>query len=427
MTASGAGPVPAPPVTLLSGRTDVRDWLAYILGQNVDLRLQQWQGSSGARDAQAIADEVAADGTGVLCIGDDVPLELAFAVAGQIDQRHAHVTVLLLAAAWPEVWREALRSGVRDVVDPSRGEAEVAPALHRALQRAVSLAGLRAAATAPEPDRARVIVVLSAKGGSGKTMVASNLAAALARVADGPVALVDLDVQFGDAASALGLVPEHTIAGLAMVPDIDSTTLKVFLTPHEPSGAFVLCGAASPEEGDVVTDKHAGRVVDLLSRDFACVVVDTPAGIEERTLAALDHATDAVLVATMDVASIRNLGKEIHALERADLMPATRHFVLNRADARVGIEVADVRAALGLDVDASIPSSRSVPLAMNQGRPFVVDDPSSPAAREIVRLAGRFVDGSAPASEPSGEQPGGGGRHVKGDSGSWLRRRRNQK
>jgi pilus assembly protein CpaE len=108
-------------------------------------------------------------------------------------------------------------------------------------------------------------------------------------------------------------------------------------------------------------------------------------------------------------------------------MPATRHFVLNRADARVGIEVADVRAALGREVDASIPSSRSVPLAMNQGRPFVVDDPSSPAAREIARLAGRFVEGPAPASEPSGEPPGSGGRHAKGDTASRRRRRRNQK
>jgi pilus assembly protein CpaE len=422
-----AGPVPAPPVTLLSSRTDVRDWLAHVLGQNVEVRLQQWQSRGRPRTAEAIADEVAADSTGVLCIGDDVPLDLAFAVAGYIDQRHAHVTVLLLAAAWPEVWREALRSGIRDVVDPSRGEAEVGPALHRALQRAVHLNDLRAAATAPEVAKARVIVVLSAKGGSGKTMVASNLAAALARVADGPVALVDLDVQFGDAASALGLVPEHTIAGLAMVPDIDSTTLKVFLTPHEPSGAFVLCGASSPEEGDVVTDKHAGRVVELLSRDFACVVVDTPAGIDERTLAALDHATDAVLVATMDVASIRNLGKEIHALDRADLMPQNRHFVLNRADARVGIEVSDVRAALNMDVDASIPSGRAVPLAMNQGRPFVVDDPASAASREIAKLAGRFVDaGTAPHTEPVSRQPAGEGRPGKGDSGSWLRRRRNQ-
>jgi pilus assembly protein CpaE len=409
----------APPtVALLSSNADLRVWLARVAGDAAEVRLQHWQSGGQARPVLAIVDELAADAADVLCIGDDVPLELAFAVAAQIDQVHAHVSVLLLAAPWPEVWREALRSGVRDVVDPSRGEAEVAPALHRALQRAAHLQELRAASAPTESETARVIVVLSAKGGSGKTMVASNLAAALARIASGPVALVDLDVQFGDAASALGLVPEHTIAGLSLVPDIDSTTLKVFLTPHEPSGAFVLCGAASPEEGDNVTDKHAARVVELLSRDFACVVVDTSAGIDELTLAALDHATDAVLVSTMDVASIRNLGKEINALDRVGLLPASRHFVLNRADARVGIEVADVRAALGMDIEASVPSSRTVPLSMNQGSPLVVDDPSSPGARELVKLATRFVTDQARDDEPNDRS---GGRHVRTESGNWFR------
>jgi pilus assembly protein CpaE len=409
-------------VTLLTANTKLRPWVAQIVGGRVQVRVQPWQSGDEPRGALGIVDEITADSVDVLCIADDVPLELAFAVAARIDQAHAHISVLLFAAPWPDVWREALRSGVRDVVDPGKGHAEVAPALERALKRGAHLHELRAAAAAPAaPETGRVIVVLSAKGGSGKTMVASNLAAALARTARGPVALVDLDAQFGDAASALGLVPEHTIAGLAVVPEIDPTTLKVFLTPHEPSGAFVLCGAASPEEGDTVTDKHAGRVIELLSRDFACVVVDTSAGIDELTLAALDHATDAVLVSTMDVSSIRNLGKEIYALDRVGLLPSSRHFVLNRADARVGIDVADVRAALGMDVDASVPSSRTVPLSMNQGSPIVVDDPSSPGARELMKLAARFVSDAAPRDEAA---DGPAGRHARVEpGGTWFRRR----
>jgi pilus assembly protein CpaE len=419
--AHGPGAVPLLTVTVLTANANLRPWLAQIVGDGVQVRLQTWRSGDQPRAVLSIVDEIVADGVDVLCIGDDVPLELAFAVAARIDQNHAHVSVLLLAAPWPEVWREALRSGVRDVVDPGKGHTEVAPALDRALKRAAHLHELRSAATPSEPETGRVIVVLSAKGGSGKTMVASNLAAALARLARGPVALVDLDVQFGDAASALGLVPEHTIAGLAVVPEIDSTTLKVFLTPHEPSGAFVLCGAASPEEGDTVTDKHAARVVELLRRDFACVVVDTSAGIDELTLAALDHATDAVLVSTMDVSSIRNLGKEIYALDRVGLLPSSRHFVLNRADARVGIDVADVRAALGMDVDASVPSSRTVPLSMNQGSPIVVDDPSSPGARELMKLAARFLS-DAPPRDEAAEGPA--GRHARAEpGGTWFRRR----
>ena len=422
-------------IALLSGNAGLMHWLSERVGQAIEVRLMQWRTEGRPRQVDKIVSEVAADGIHVLCVGDDVPLDLAFAVSSLADRNYAHISVILLAAPWPEVWRHAMQSGVRDVVDPSKGEAELGPALQRALDRAAYLTELQAAAAAPEQAKGRVIVVLSAKGGTGKTMVAANLVTALAGMAPGPVALVDLDVQFGDAASALGIVPEHTIAGLSAVPDIDSTTLKVFLTPHEPSGAFVLCGATSPEEGDNVTDKHASRVVELLARDFACVVVDTPAGIEERTLAVLDHATDVVLVSTMDVASIRNLGKEVYALDRVGLLPAEREFVLNRADARVGIDVADVRAALGMDVDTSVPSTRSVPLSMNQGRPLVLDDPGSPAGRALIALAQRFVpagsDGQAGQAGDAGGRngdtghDGGGGKHaaVRSEAGRRFRRK----
>ena len=241
------------------------------------------------------------------------------------------------------------------------------------------------------PTTGRVIVVLSPKGGSGKTMVASNLAAALAQTDNASVALVDLDVQFGDSATALGLTPERSIGQLATMPAIDSTTLKVFLTHHEASGAFVLCGSDSPEEGDAVTAEHARRIVELLADDFAYVVVDTPAGLDERTLTVLEQATDVVCVTSTDVSSIRSMGKEIGVLGRLGLLSARRHFVLNRADARVGIEIADVEAALGMETDAAVPSSRAVPLSMNQGRPIVIDSPSSPVARELVKLADRIA------------------------------------
>jgi pilus assembly protein CpaE len=236
-----------------------------------------------------------------------------------------------------------------------------------------------------------VIVVLSPKGGSGKTMLTTNLGVALAASQLGQTAVVDLDCVFGDVASVLGLVPERTLGQLASVPGFDSTMLKVFLTRHERSGLYVLPGSGRPEEGEAVTDEVAGRILDLLAKDFPFVVVDTAAGLDERALAAIDHATDIVLLASMDVASVRNLGKEIDALDRLGLTAARRHFILNRADARVGLEIADVEAAIGLKVEAALPSSRLVPLSMNQGRILVLDETDSPVARELLAFAGRFL------------------------------------
>lgn len=410
-------PAGAPvPVVVLSGRTEVAELVHSVAGAGTRVGLHRWADGENAVEPEQLAAEIAAADAGVVCIGDDVPLHLAFGVASVIDRSHAQMNVILLAAPWPEVWRDALRAGVRDVVDPHTGTTELQPAVARAVERAAQLRSLRATMPDAAPPTARVIVVLSPKGGSGKTMVASNLTAALAGVAGGPVALIDLDVQFGDSASALGLVPEHTVGQLALTPDIDSTTLKVFLTPHQPSGAFVLCGATSPDEGESVTDQQAVRVVELLEQDFACVVVDTPAGLDERTLAVLERATDVVFVTTLDVSSVRNLGKEIQALDRLGMAGASRHFVLNRADARVGIEPADVEAALGISIDAAVPSSRVVPLSMNQGRPVVLDDPSSVTARELSRLAQRFVPGDAGTN--------GDGGNGSPEPGAWFRRLR---
>jgi pilus assembly protein CpaE len=301
------------------------------------------------------------------------------------------MNVVLVAAPDADVLRDALRTGVRELIEPDRVDLEIGESIDRAAERAARAREQWPAMPAPDaPPTGKVIVVLSPKGGSGKTMVSSNLAVALAQRENSSVALVDLDVQFGDSATALGLTPERSIGQLATMPAIDSTTLKVFLTPHEASGAFVLCGSDSPDEGEAVTAEHAGRIVELLSNDFQYVIVDTPAGLDERTLTALEHATDVVCVTSTDVSSIRSMGKELGVLGRLGLLSCRRHFVLNRADARVGIEVTDVETALGMGTDAAVPSSRAVPLSMNQGRPIVLDSPSSPPARELLSLAHRI-------------------------------------
>jgi pilus assembly protein CpaE len=380
-------------VAVLGGDRVLAEQAASAIGRRESLHLQPWRQGDSSLDAAAIVQQLAAAGVAAVCIGDDVPLPVALGVAAIVDRDHPEMSVVLVASPDAEVWREALRAGVRDIIEPARIDFELDQAIGRAVERSARMREQRPAVlpSAEALPAGRVIVVISPKGGSGKTMVSSNLAAALAQSVEAPVALVDLDVQFGDSASALGLVPERTIGQLAAMPAIDPTTLKVLLTHHDASGAYVLCGPDSPEEDESVTAEHAGRIVDLLVDDFAFVVVDTPAGLDERTLTALERATDIVCVTSTDVSSIRSLGKEIVLLERLGLLAARRHFVLNRADARVGIESTDVETALGMPINAAVPSSRAVPLSMNQGRPIVIDTPSSPVARELLKLADRIV------------------------------------
>ena len=387
-------------VALVTESHELVDRVRSVTGAEHPLYLQAWRNGQPF-DAERIVREAGAETASVVCIGDDVPLDLAIEVASIADRDHgAEMTVVLVATPSSDLWRDAVRAGVRDIVDPHLVDVELEPALGRAEEWSARLRREAGPIPPPPPHTGRVIVVLSPKGGSGKTMVASNLTAALARTVDGAVALVDLDVQFGDAAYAFGLVPEHTIGQLAAAPTLDATTLKVFLTRHEPSGAYVLCGAESPDEGESVTDDIARRIIELLARDVAYVVVDTPAGLDERTLAVLEQATDVVLVSSLDVSSIRNLGKSIDALERVDLLPQSRSFVLNRSDARVGIEPSDVELALGMKIDTAVPSSRAIPFSMNQGRPIVIEEPNSQAARELTSFTHRFVDAGATQTAP---------------------------
>jgi pilus assembly protein CpaE len=242
----------------------------------------------------------------------------------------------------------------------------------------------------------KVIVVVSPKGGSGKTAMSTNLAAALAMRFPGRVAALDLDVQFGDMCTSMGLRPEHNLAEVATSTQVDAMTIKLFLTPYDP-GLYVLCGARTPADADVVTHQHVSRVIPLLAEGFDYVVVDTPAGLDDRTLAALECATDLLLVSSLDVTSIRSLRKAVDAMDALNVTKQ-RHFVLNRADAKVGINPADAAEAVGWPIEVMIPSSREIPLSMNVGTPIVKLEPKSAVAKQLVQLTHLFAP--AEADEP---------------------------
>ncbi len=129
-----------------------------------------------------------------------------------------------------------------------------------------------------------------------------------------------------------------------------------------------------------MTHTHVSTVIPLLAQDFDYVVVDTPAGLDERTLAALECATDLLLVSSLDVTSIRSLRKAVEAMDHIGVK-ATRHFVLNRADAKVGLDPSDAEEAVGMKA--------------------VVHDPVEP--RDPAVAEHRHAGGQAPAEVGGGQ------------------------
>jgi pilus assembly protein CpaE len=232
--------------------------------------------------------------------------------------------------------------------------------------------------------------VLAPKGGTGKTTVSTNLASGLALEAPGEVVIVDLDFQFGDVASALRMTPEHTFADITKSDTaVDVTTIKVFLTPSD-IGLFALCAPESPVEADPITPQQVQHVIALLSSEFRYVIIDTGSGLDEGTLSVLKLCTDLVLVTSTDVPSVRATRKEVEMLDLLGLTDPTRHFVVNRADARVGLPVSEVEATVGMDAHVTIPSSRAVPISVNQGTPVLVSDRRSNVGEAMTQLVSRF-------------------------------------
>lgn len=373
----------------LEGR--VRD--AFDAGLNGALRRDD--------DPKSLLDRIGVEQPFVVAIGPSLEAQAALELAGLIDREHPDVAVLLLTSPSPALWEQALRAGVRDVIAPDAALDDVRAGFERALESARRRRSTRS--ELPVESTSRLIAVVSPKGGAGKTAIATNLAVGLAKLCPGEVVIVDLDLQFGDVANALRLTPEQTMTDTARAGStLNETSVKAYLTPH-PSELFALCAPESPADADEISSEHAAALLGLLANEFRYVVVDTSAGLDEWTLAALEHATDIVLVAGTDVASARSMRKALDAFALLGITTQRRHFVLNRADARVGLGVADIEATVGIPTTVAVPSSRAVPLSMNQGIPLLEQTQRSPITRALGELVNRIgAVTTAAAPEPTG-------------------------
>lgn len=317
-------------------------------------------------------------------------------LAARFDQQHPQVSLVMVSGRADELGLQALRAGVRDVLDPSSSVEEIRWALRRAEESAAARASTR---SAQDAFSGRVVTIASPKGGVGKTTISTNVAVALTKQSPQGTVLVDLDVQFGDVAAALDLDPTYTLVDIVSGPAAaDPIALKALLTQH-PSGLNVVPGVKSPVEADQVTAAQISRLIGLLKREFRFVVIDTAPGLTEQTLAAMDHTTDLVLVTSLDVPGLRGLRKELEVLEELDASHLTKHIVVNMADTSAGLRPGDVEATLGRPIDLLLPRSVKVALSTNKGEPLVSSAPRDRVSRDLLGLVDRFAPGTSHARD----------------------------
>jgi len=250
----------------------------------------------------------------------------------------------------------------------------------------------------------RVMTVFSPKGGTGKTAVATNLAASLAKREGKKTLLLDLDLQFGDAAISLGLEPEKTIYDLVVAPgELDSEKLAGYVSKH-PCGLDVLPAPLRPEDAELVTEGKVTALIEVARGSYEAIVVDTSPFFHGPMLATLDRTDELFVLCGLDVPTLKNVRLAMQTLELLSFPASRVRYVLNRVNSNVGLKPREVEAALKVKISHELPSDQTVPLTVNRGNPCVLAEPRCDFAKAINAVAKQVAPGS-PARAQTAAKP----------------------
>ena len=299
--------------------------------------------------------------------------------------RELRVPLILAAYGEPNgIVETGLAVGAADVLVLPQPAETLVFALRKAAAAAASASG----------DRGKVVTVFSPKGGSGKTVLATNLAAATAR-SGVETLLIDLDLQFGDSALTLAVSPRATIADLAAsAGDIDLEKLKAFVSTDSRTGLSLLPAPKRPEEADLVGAPQLAAILEAARSGFGAVVIDTGPLFDAPMLAALDHTEQLLLVCNPEVTSLKNVRIGLETIDRLGFPRERVSLVANRIGAAGAVARDDIEDALDTKIAFELPDDPEVPAAINRALPVVLADEGTSFSQAAGRLADTVFAGA---------------------------------
>jgi pilus assembly protein CpaE len=332
----------------------------------------------------------------MIVVSIEEPLTRSLATIQALTRGSPHWTVVGIVTQYDrDVFHRAVLAGARDVLVRTSSAND----LRTSLLRARSADTLRATAVAHEATAptGSVITCFGVKGGVGKSTIATNLAVALAQETSATVALVDIDVPFGDVALMLDMAPEHDILDAlddGVLSDLER--LQSLLTRTE-VGVHVLSSPLAPDDASNLDSSRIGPVLQRLAALHQFVVVDTPVGLTEITAAALDVAELGLLITTPEVPALRRTHACLRLLQGLEFPTNKLQLVLNRVSSKTRVSTAEAIEVLGQPVSWRVANDYAAMQGAALGEPVVLSRPKSRLARDIRSIARQLAGVPAPA------------------------------
>ena len=330
--------------------------------------------------------------------------EGSLSMASSLFETDSELGVVLVAEAiTAPLLKAALRLGLTDVIEAPLTVTNVTEAIGQ-VDRIARRRPAPPPAAEPfaEPQReGTVVTVMSAKGGSGKTVFATNLAMLLARNGNpGDVVMVDGDLQFGDVCLVLQLEPKFTIVNAAHeLQNLDEQLLNSVLTTH-PSGMKVLPAPLEPAFADEISTAAMTDIIEQLRTMFKYVVIDTASLLDELLLSLLERADKVIFIVDMDLPSVKNAKLALETLRLLKFPSSKIDLVLNRSNAKARLDEKEIERSLKMKIAATVPSDGIVPASVNEGRPVVESAPKSKVAKGFESIYRLVAGSSSSASAP---------------------------
>jgi pilus assembly protein CpaE len=303
------------------------------------------------------------------------------------DRRTARTPIIVLSAAKQE---QDILAGYSHGADDYVGKPVDLAVLAAKIETILRQTRTAAEVITTPRKLAAVIAFAHGKGGVGATTLAANVAAALA--ADGKsVVLIDLNLQFGNAAMFFDLRPRTTIVDFARedITRVTEDDFSAYLADHK-SGVRILAAPPSPEEAELVSIAAVQQGIDLARGGRDVVVLDLASKLDEVTLSALDVTGMVCVVTAPHLAALRGASDTLAMLKRIGIADERILVALVRSTAK-GIDDAGVAKFLKRRPDVVVPYAERADAAADLGVPYVLAEPNDKAAVALKDLALRLA------------------------------------